>query len=68
MSSWELLVPPLDEQQAIAGVLGALDDKFAANMAENRTLVAIRQALLPRLMSGDLGVRDVEEFASGVGI
>lgn len=31
MSSWQVSVPPLHEQRAIAEVLGALDDKIAAN-------------------------------------
>lgn len=31
MSQWEIEIPPLRDQQATAAVLGALDDKIAAN-------------------------------------
>jgi type I restriction enzyme, S subunit len=31
-----------------------------ANKAESRTLAALRDALLPKLMSGELRVRDAE--------
>ncbi|MGN6221879.1 MAG: restriction endonuclease subunit S [Microbacterium sp.] len=39
----------------------------AAHDAENRTLAATRDALLPQLMSGKLRVRDAEEAASRAG-
>jgi len=38
-------VPPLPEQQAIAAVLGALDDKIELNRRMNRTLEAMARAL-----------------------
>jgi type I restriction enzyme S subunit len=51
-------LPGLTEQRAIAEVLGALDDKIAANLDENRTLDDIRGALLPQLMSGELRAKN----------
>lgn len=45
LTAAELLVPPLDEQRAIATVLGALDDRIEANRALNETLEATCQAL-----------------------
>lgn len=41
----ELHVPPLREQQAIACVLGALDDKIELNRRRNRTLEALARAI-----------------------
>lgn len=41
--------------------LKPLLDGVAQALAENRTLAAIRDALLPRLMSGELRVRDAEK-------
>lgn len=38
-------VPPLKVQQAIAGILGALDDKIELNRRTNKTLEEIAQAL-----------------------
>jgi type I restriction enzyme S subunit len=41
----ELDVPPIEEQRAIAGVLGALDDKIELNRRMNETLEAMAWAL-----------------------
>jgi type I restriction enzyme S subunit len=43
--AFELSLPPLPEQQAIAAVLGALDDKIELNRRMNRTLEAMARAL-----------------------
>ena len=40
-----VLVPPIREQKAIAGVLGALDDKIECNRRMNATLEAMARAL-----------------------
>ena len=40
-----VLVPPLEEQRAIASVLGALDDKIDLNRRMNETLEAIARAI-----------------------
>lgn len=40
-----LLVPPLDEQRAIASVLGSLDDKIELNRRMNRTLEQMAAAI-----------------------
>lgn len=47
--------------------LAALESFIAAMLAENRTLAATRDALLPGLMSGKLLVHDVEAAASQAG-
>jgi type I restriction enzyme S subunit len=41
----ELLIPPICEQQAIASILGSLDDKIELNRQRNRTLEAMARAL-----------------------
>jgi type I restriction enzyme S subunit len=41
----ELPIPPLREQQAIACILGALDDKIELNRRRNRTLEAMARAI-----------------------
>ena len=45
IESYELSLPPLDEQQRIAGILGALDDKIELNRRMCQTLEAMAQAL-----------------------
>ena len=45
MSAVPIALPPLDEQEAIAAVLGALDDKIELNRRMNATLEAMARAL-----------------------
>lgn len=62
-----VLVPnsnALDEFEVVAE---PLYESRIALAAENRTLAATRDALLPQLMSGKLRVRDAEEAASKAG-
>ena len=41
----EVAIPPLVEQDAIAGILGALDEKIELNRRMNETLEAMARAL-----------------------
>lgn len=45
IESFEIPLPPLREQQAIACILGALDDKIELNRRRNRTLEAMARAI-----------------------
>lgn len=45
IKEFEFILPPHDEQQAIARVLGALDDKIELNRRMNRTLEELAAAL-----------------------
>ncbi len=45
IESFEIPLPPLAEQKAIAAVLGALDDKIELNRRMNATLEAMARAL-----------------------
>ena len=45
IKSYEVLLPPLAEQRAIAAVLGALDDKIELNRRMNTTLESMARAL-----------------------
>ena len=44
-------------------IAGALRNKIETNATQSRTLAAIRDALLPKLISGQLRVNDAERFA-----
>lgn len=43
--NYQFLLPPLPEQRAIAGILGALDDKIELNRRMNRTLESMARAV-----------------------
>lgn len=43
--NYQFFLPPLPEQRAIAGVLGALDDKIELNRRMNRTLESMARAV-----------------------
>jgi type I restriction enzyme S subunit len=45
IESFEIPLPPLPEQRAIAGILGALDDKIELNRRMNRTLESMARAV-----------------------
>ncbi len=45
MPHFPILIPPLDEQRAIANILGSLDDKIEANRRMNETFEATSRAI-----------------------
>ena len=53
-------LPPSDVLEAFALQTGPMFSKVSSNGREMDTLAALRDALLPRLMSGELRVRDAE--------
>lgn len=68
MASWPLRVPSLSQQQAIAGVLGALDDKIAVNEEIATTSLKLGGALLEKAIqdeSLDTTVGDITQIIYG---
>lgn len=53
----QVVVPPLSVMRAADGLLGAMFDLYAALMIESRRLGAMRDLLLPKLLSGEVRVR-----------
>ncbi|MBC6402669.1 MAG: restriction endonuclease subunit S, partial [Hyphomonadaceae bacterium] len=43
--------------------IAPLDERIRNNVAESRTLAAIRDLLLPKLMSGEIRLREAEKTA-----
>jgi type I restriction enzyme, S subunit len=60
LQSFKFLVPPIELQQAFARIAGILDRRIQHNYSESRTLTAIRDALLPKLLSGEIRVKPLE--------
>ncbi len=54
------VVPPTTIRKAFSRSTGAIFDRIAACDRESRTLAALRDALLPKLMSGELHVQNAE--------
>ena len=52
-----LLVPDIAVQRAFLATIQPWTDKIKANEAESRTLVTLRDTLLPKLLSGELSLR-----------
>lgn len=59
--SLKLAMPPEKLLVAFEGVIQPLFAKIKANVLETQTLISMRDLLLPKLMSGELRVRSVEQ-------
>jgi type I restriction enzyme S subunit len=57
------IVPCEKLTEVFNGLAQPLYDRIVANKAESRTLAATRDLLLPKLMSGEIRVRDAEKAA-----
>ena len=53
---YRFMLPPMDEQQKIGSVLHAIRMQTKANIDEIQCLSAMRDVLLPKLMTGELDV------------
>ena len=54
----QLAVPPPELAKRFADTIAPFDKRIAANNEESRTLAALRDALLPKLLSGELRVKE----------
>ncbi len=61
-----LTFPPAAVQAKLAPTFTALNDRIAIIREETRTLAEVRDLLLPRLLSGELRVRDAERAVEKV--
>lgn len=66
MARYPVVIPP----DAIAGSFNkqirSISDRLIASINESRTLAAIRDVLLPKLLSGEIQVKDAEKFVEGI--
>jgi type I restriction enzyme S subunit len=60
LAALPLLLPPLSLQRAFSSAVRALDERVTVGLEANGVLVELRDTLLPKLMSGELRVRDAE--------
>jgi type I restriction enzyme S subunit len=60
--------PPLEVIQSFNGIAGALLGKIKNNLEDNRILGNQRDALLPKLISGEIRIPDAERMLEEVGV
>ena len=56
----DIMLPSIEIQEKFANTVEALYEKIEQNNQENTRLAAIRDALLPKLMSGEIDVSNVD--------
>lgn len=61
-----ITAPPKEIQRAFSRQAELLWQRHTSNLQEAATLMATRDTLLPRLLSGELRVREAEQIAEGV--
>lgn len=59
----EVLIPPESDYKRIGELLQPIYDLIIANRIENKRLAEARDTLLPRLMSGELDVSDIDPLS-----
>jgi type I restriction enzyme S subunit len=62
--SHPITMPTVAIQRQLARVLDALNDRMASARSQSRTLATLRDALLPRLVSGELRVNQGEQIVA----
>ncbi len=62
-----ILVPPQPMIDAFQKQVEPLYLRIVSNIRESRTLAALRDTLLPKLISGEIGVKDAERFIGRAG-
>jgi type I restriction enzyme S subunit len=62
MARYDIALPPKDVAQAFTESVRPWIDRIIAAIHESRTLAALRDGLLPKLISGELRVKDAEKF------
>ena len=66
MAGYEMALPPEEEAAAFDAFIRPTVGRILANIEHSRTLAALRDALLPKLVSGEIRVPEAEEAAEAV--
>ena len=61
----KMLIPPSEIISDFDDQVKPLADKVEHNNSQSRTLASIRDAMLPKLLSGEIRVKDAERFVEG---
>ncbi len=66
LSSLKITVPSKERAAALRPMLDALENRGDSALEESLSLARLRDTLLPRLMSGEIRVRDAEKVVEDV--
>jgi type I restriction enzyme S subunit len=64
VKSLNVVVPPPEITVAFDAITGPLVTRILASCSESNTLTSLRNALFPKLISGELRVRDAERLVA----
>ncbi|MFZ5699550.1 MAG: restriction endonuclease subunit S [Pseudomonadota bacterium] len=64
LSSAKVLIPPPPLLESMDRVMAPLIEQIIVNRVQSRTLAALRDSLLPKLLSGELRISDAEHLAA----
>ena len=65
MARYPTVIPPDTVAKALTDHVQPQIERITASIHEARTLAALRDTLLPKLISGELRVKDAERYAAG---
>ncbi len=65
MVRYKIVLPPEDVVKIFNRRIKPFVERIIMNILESRTLASIRDTLLPRLLSGEIRIRDAESFIAG---
>jgi type I restriction enzyme S subunit len=68
MARYDIALPPQAVAQAFTEIVRPVVDRIISAIHGSRTLAALRDALLPKLISGELRVKDAERFLKKRGL
>lgn len=66
MARYPVAIPNERVAEAFSSLVRPLTDKMIAAIHESLTLSALRDTLLPKLISGEIRVKDAEKMAEAV--
>ena len=66
LQEFDIAIPPVSYQGELGKSLEALENRIAQAFIESASLAELRDTLLPRLMSGELQVKDAERIVEDV--
>jgi type I restriction enzyme S subunit len=68
MARYQIPLPPVRVAKTYTALINPFVARIIANIHESRILASIRDALLPKLLSGELRVEDLERFLKERGL